>query len=133
MSKFSCFFFWQPHQLNCNWNCIYEGTTSSKTTWTDHYDRQIRNTEPQSCPIYYSFLEVLNCVAPFTSHIKLHEFGAEKPISWAKLTHFDFFTINFTVWSHIWSIGGDVFAIGPSSGAASPHVSQLITYLILKI
>jgi hypothetical protein len=25
--------------------------------------------------------EVHNCVAPFTSHCKLHEFGAEKPIS----------------------------------------------------
>jgi hypothetical protein len=30
-------------------------------------------------------------------------FGAEKPISWAKPSHFDFFTINFTVWSHILS------------------------------
>jgi hypothetical protein len=27
------------------------------------------------------FLEVQNCVAPFTSHDKLHEFGAEKLIS----------------------------------------------------
>jgi hypothetical protein len=27
------------------------------------------------------FLEVHNCVAPFTSHGKLQEFGAEKPIS----------------------------------------------------
>jgi hypothetical protein len=27
------------------------------------------------------FLEVHNCVVPFTSHSKLHEFGAEKPIS----------------------------------------------------
>jgi hypothetical protein len=26
-------------------------------------------------------LEVHNCVAPFTSHGKLHEFGAENPIS----------------------------------------------------
>jgi len=39
------------------------------------------------------FLEVhKNCVAPFTSHGTLHEFGAEKPISWAKLPHFDFLT-----------------------------------------
>jgi hypothetical protein len=28
-----------------------------------------------------SFLEVHICVAPFTSHGKLHEFGGEKPIS----------------------------------------------------
>jgi hypothetical protein len=26
----------------------------------------------------HSFLEVHNCVAPFTSHWKLHEFGAGK-------------------------------------------------------
>jgi hypothetical protein len=29
----------------------------------------------------YFILEVHKCVAPFTSHGKLHEFGAEKPIS----------------------------------------------------
>jgi hypothetical protein len=27
------------------------------------------------------FFKVHNCVAPITSHRKLHEFGAEKPIS----------------------------------------------------
>jgi hypothetical protein len=31
--------------------------------------------------LLHSFLEVHNCVAPFTSHGKLQEFGAEKPIS----------------------------------------------------
>jgi len=36
----------------------------------------------------------------FTSHGKVHEFGAEKPISWAKPAHFDFFPTDFTVWSH---------------------------------
>jgi hypothetical protein len=59
-----------------------------------------------SC-LLHSFFEVHNYVAPFTSHGKLHEFGAEKPISWAKPAHFDFFTINFIVWSHILSTGGD--------------------------
>jgi hypothetical protein len=34
-------------------------------------------------------------------------FGAEKPISWAKPAHFDFFTIHFTVWSHLRSTDGD--------------------------
>ncbi len=43
------------------------------------------------------FLEVHNCVARFTNHGKLHEFDTEKPISWAKPAHFDFFTMNFTV------------------------------------
>jgi hypothetical protein len=45
--------------------------------------------------------------SPFTSNGKLHEFGAEKPISSAKPAHFDFFAINFTVWSHILSTVGD--------------------------
>jgi hypothetical protein len=54
-------------------------------------------------------LEVHDSVATFTSHGELHEFGAEKPISWANkfLAHFDFFTINFTVWTHILSTCGD--------------------------
>jgi len=50
---------------------------------------------------------VHNCVAPFTSQGKLHEFGAKKPISWAKPAHFNFLTTSFTVWSHILSTSGD--------------------------
>jgi hypothetical protein len=73
-------------------------------------------------------LEVHNCVAPFTSRGKLHEFGAEKPISCAKPTHFDFFTINFTVWSHILSIGGD--ALTASGGAQ--YVTLQKYFLIAK-
>jgi hypothetical protein len=65
--------------------------------------------------LLHSFLEVHNCVAAFTSHGKLHEFGAEKPISWAKLAHFDVFAINFTVWSHILRSGGDALIILSSS------------------
>jgi hypothetical protein len=39
------------------------GTTNSKPP------RPIKNTEPRSGPIYYTlFLEVHNCVAPFTRH-----------------------------------------------------------------
>jgi hypothetical protein len=38
-------------------------------------------------------------------------FGAEKPISWAKPAHYDFFTIKFTVWSHILSTGGDALRL----------------------
>jgi hypothetical protein len=64
-------------------------TTNSKTTWTNHYDLPIRNTEPQSGLI--SFSEVHNYVAPFAGYCKVHKFGAEKPISSAKPAHFDFF------------------------------------------
>ncbi len=63
--------------------------------------------------LLHSFFEVHNCVAPFTSHRKLHEFGAEKPISRAKPAHFDFFAINFTVWSHILSTCGDALRAAP--------------------
>jgi hypothetical protein len=61
-------------------------------------------------------LEVHNCVAPFTSHSKLHKFGAEKPISRAKPAHFNFFAINFTVLSHILSTGGDALSKESSVG-----------------
>jgi hypothetical protein len=54
---------------------------------------------------------VHKCVAPFTNHGKMHEFGGEKPISWAKPAHFDFFTLNCTVWSHILSTGGDALTV----------------------
>ncbi len=47
----------------------------------------------------------LLCCAPFTSHGKVHEFGAEKPISWVKLAHFNFLAISFIVWSHILCTG----------------------------
>jgi len=57
--------------------------------------------------LLHSFLEVHNCVAPFTSQGKVHEFGAKKRIFCAKPTHFDFLTINSTVWSHILSTRGD--------------------------
>jgi hypothetical protein len=43
-----------------------------------HYDRPIKNTDPQSVQFITLFLEVHNYVAPFTSLGKLHEFVAEK-------------------------------------------------------
>jgi hypothetical protein len=58
----------------------------------------------------HSFLEVHNCVAPFISHCKLQEFGAEKPNFWAKQPHVHFSAINFTVWSHILSTVGDALS-----------------------
>jgi hypothetical protein len=78
----------------------------------NHLDKSLWSTNQKYWAVVrsnllHSFLEVHNCVAPFTSHGKLHEFGAEKLISWAKPAHFDFFAINFTVWSHILCTGGD--------------------------
>jgi len=60
--------------------------------------------------LLHSVLEVHNCVAPFTRDGKLHAFGAEKPISWAKLTYFDFFPMYFPVSSHILSTIGDALS-----------------------
>ncbi len=57
--------------------------------------------------LLHSFLEAHNTVVPFTSRGKLYEFDAEKAIPLAKPVYFDFFTINFTVWSHILSTGED--------------------------
>jgi hypothetical protein len=47
----------------------------------------------------------------FTSHGMLHEFGAEKPISWAKPAHFDFFAVNFTLSSHMLSSVEDALRV----------------------
>ncbi len=40
----------------------------------------------------------------------------KKPISSAKPAHFDFFTLTFTVWSHILSSGGDALPVESSPG-----------------
>jgi hypothetical protein len=50
---------------------------------------------------------------PSSSHCKLHKFGAEKSISWAKPAHFHFFSINFSIWSHILSTVGDALRASP--------------------
>jgi hypothetical protein len=52
----------------------------------------------------------------FTSHGNLHEFGAEKPISSAKSAHFNFFTLTFTVWSHILITGEDALTVESGPG-----------------
>jgi len=57
--------------------------------------------------LLHSFSEVHNCVATFTSRGKLHEFGAEIQFPELNQHIFYFFTINFNVWSHILSTGGD--------------------------
>ncbi len=107
MSKFSCLFFG---------NHINKTVTRTAYTWelliANYLAQSLWSTNQKYWAairfnLLHSFLEVHNCVAPFTSHGKLQEFGAEKPISWAKQAHFDFFIINFTAWSHILSTGGD--------------------------
>ncbi len=90
--------------------------TGTANTWelliANHLDQSLWSTNQKywaalRSNLLHSFSEVQNSVAPFTSHGKLHESGAEKPISWAKPAHFDFFTINFTVCNHILSTRGD--------------------------
>ncbi len=107
MSKFNFFVFGHPTNKTI---------TGTAYTWelliANHLDQSLWSTNQKfwaavRSNLLLSFLEVHNCVAPFTSHGKRHKFGPEKWISWAKLAHFDFFAINFAVWSHILSTSGD--------------------------
>jgi hypothetical protein len=106
----------------CKFSCFSCGDPTNKTVtgtaymWglliANHLDQSVWSTNQEywavvRCNLLHSFLEVHNCVAPLTSHGKLDEFGAEKPMSSAKPAHCDFFTINFTVSSHILSTVGD--------------------------
>jgi hypothetical protein len=81
----------------------------------NHLDQSLWSTNEKYwdavwCNLLHSLREVHNCDAPFTRHCKLHKFGAEKPISWAKPEHFDSFAINCSVWSHILSTVGDALS-----------------------
>jgi len=100
MSKFSCCFFGNSTNV-----------TGTAYSWglliANHLDQSVWSTNQKNSAkvksnLLHSVLEVHKCVAPFSNQGKLHEFDAEKPISWAKPTHFEFFTINFAVWSHRW-------------------------------
>jgi hypothetical protein len=51
----------------------------------------------------------------FTGHGELHQFGAEKPISSAKPSYVHFSGINFTLWNHILSTGGDARRVRPTT------------------
>jgi len=106
MSKFSPpFFFANPTNKNCNWNCIYVGTTNSK---------------PLGPIIMIDQSEILSCSQ--VQFITLFFFGGAQLCCtfhqprqaariWCRktnfLAHFNFFTIIFTVWSHILSTSGD--------------------------
>jgi hypothetical protein len=67
---------------------------TSELLVANHLDQSLWSTNQKywaAVRLYllHSFLEVHNRVAPFISRGKLHEFGAQKPISWAKPTQFD--------------------------------------------
>jgi hypothetical protein len=104
LSKFSCFVFGNPNSKTVPGTAYIWGLLIA-----NHLDQSLWSTNQKywaavRSNLLYSLLEVQNCVASFTSHGKLHEFDAEKPISWAKPAHFDFFAISYTVWSHIQSV-----------------------------
>ncbi len=111
------------NKIKCLSLAVFLGNPTNKTvTWTaymwpplivNNLDQSLWSTNQKywvavRSNSLHSFWEVNNCVAPFTTHSKLHQLGAEKPISWDKPAHFDFFAINFTVWSHVLSTFGDV-------------------------
>jgi hypothetical protein len=110
MSKFSFF----------SGNPTNKTVTGTAHMWglliANHLDQSLSSiNQKYSSNLLHSFFEVHKCVAPFTSQGKLHAFDAEKLISWAKPAHFDFFTINFPVWSHILRTIGDALSIWPNS------------------
>jgi hypothetical protein len=57
------------------------GTTNSKPPGSIIVIDQPEVLSSSQCNLLHSFWEVHNCVVPFTRHGKLHEFGAENPIS----------------------------------------------------
>jgi hypothetical protein len=67
MSKFSYYIFGNPTTKTVT-GIAYTGKLLIANYLDQPFDRPIRNTEPQSGPIYYTLLEVHNCVVPFTSH-----------------------------------------------------------------
>jgi hypothetical protein len=48
-----------------------------------------------------------NVVVPFTSHNNMCNYAKPKPLSWAKLAYFGFYSSNFIVWDHISITIGD--------------------------
>ncbi len=94
--------------IKCRSLAVFFGNPTSKIvsgtayTWelliANHLDQSLWSTNQ-------NYWAALRSNAHFTSRGNLHEFGASKPISWAQPAHFDFFTINFTLWSHIlWAL-----------------------------
>jgi hypothetical protein len=107
MSKFSLFFLATPPKNMKLKLHIHGGLLIA-----NHLDQSLWSTNHKHWAavrgnLLHSFWEVHNYVASFTSLGNLHEFGAHKQISWAKLAQFDFFAINLTVSSHILSTIGD--------------------------
>jgi hypothetical protein len=109
MSKFCCYFF-----LGNPTSKIVTGTTAY--TWglliANHLDQSLWSTNQKywaavRSNLLHSFWEVHNLCCAFYQRQQRAQICAEKPISWDKQAHFDIFTINFTVWSHILSAGGD--------------------------
>jgi len=78
------------------------GTANNKTNWTNYYDGQIRNTEQQSDPIYYTLFcrctTLLRLLPPSSQTVYF---------CWAKLVCFDFSSSNFTMQDHVLSTAGE--------------------------
>ncbi len=97
--EFNCFLLWQTPPIKLKLELYILGGLLR----ANHLDQSFWFNNQKYC-ITLFFGGAQLCCAFYG---KLCEFGAEKPISWTKLAHFDFFQINFTVWSHILSTVGD--------------------------
>jgi hypothetical protein len=106
MSKFS-YFFWQRTNKTVTGTAYMWGLLIA-----NHVDQSLWSTNQKYWAAFRSdllhcFSEVHNCVAPFTSHRKLHEYGAENQFPEQNRHILTFLQINLTVWSHILSTIGD--------------------------
>jgi hypothetical protein len=115
MSKFRCFSLGTP-QIKLERHIC--GTTNSKPPGPINCDRPVRNTEPQSGPIYYSFLEVhsttvLGHLPPTASCTNLVQKNQFPELNRHILTVLQ----NCTVWSHILSIVRDALRLYHSEAA----------------
>jgi len=85
----------------------WETTNSKQTTWTNHYDEPIRNTEQQLDHIYYTVFLYSAAAVPRTSHDHLRNYDEAKPFSGFKPVQVGFSSSICTVQDHILSTAGN--------------------------
>ncbi len=134
MSTFSCFFGNPTNKTETGTPYTWD-TTNSKPPWPIIVMDQSEILNRSQVQFITLLLGGAQLCCAFYQPRKQHEFGAEKSISWDKPAHFDFFTINFTVWSHILSTVGNarttlLFAAARIPGTYYSTCSLLIGFIL---
>jgi hypothetical protein len=107
MSKFSCFF---GNPNNKTGTAYTWGTTNSKPPRPIIVINQSEILPCSQVQVIRVFLGGAQLCCAFYQPRQVVQLWWEKPISWAKAAHFDFFAINLTVWRHILSTVGDALS-----------------------